>query len=189
MQLLICTRISESKIRLELVPLVKNQQDVSPAQSWSSRFSWQEVIQEWTHSALNSTGADADGSLSLPHVNTVIPMFSCQLIQATENLKGFIMAMGEIFSSFLQIFDSLSIFGVLGFIAKRLAFQCYFRNNEGKRKRETQPLLSPFTVIQAELSTHGSVLFSPLWAPVQKGNARVHVQDRVQQGSQGSLFS
>lgn len=70
-------------------------------------------------------------------------MFPFQLIQATENLKGFIMAMGEIFSS-LQIFGSLSIFEVLGFIFKRLIFQCYFRNNEGRRKREAPAFTFPF---------------------------------------------
>lgn len=70
-------------------------------------------------------------------------MFLCLLIQATENLKEFIMAMGEILSS-LQIFGSLSFFGVLGFISKRLIFQCYFRNNEGKRRRETPAFTFPF---------------------------------------------
>lgn len=39
---------------------------------------------------------------------------------------------------------SLSIFGVLGFVSKRLIFQCYFRNNEGKRKRETPAFTFPF---------------------------------------------
>lgn len=42
----------------------------------------------------------------------------------------------------------------------------------GREREKPQPLLSPFTVIQVELSTHGSVLFFPLWALVQKGNAR-----------------
>jgi len=77
------------------------------------------------------------------HVNTATPMFPCKVIQAAENSGGFILARGEIFSS-LQTFGSLSVFGVSGFISKRLIFQCYFRNGEGERKRETPALNFPF---------------------------------------------
>lgn len=77
--------------------------------------------------------------------------------------------MGEIFSS-LQIFGSLSIFGVSDFISKRLIFQCYFRNREGERKRET-PAFN-FHLQSFKLSCQCMAPF-PLRAPGQKGNARV----------------
>lgn len=60
-------------------------------------------------------------------------MCPCKVIQATENFRGSILAMGEIFSS-LKVFGSLSIFGVSGFISKRLIFQCYFRNRGGEKE-------------------------------------------------------
>lgn len=119
----------------------KNQQDVKLHCSVLILQVFLTGNQEWSHSALQLN----QGKHSLHHmlmalchyhVNTVIAMFPCKAIQATENFWGFILAMGEIFSS-LQIFGSSSIFGVSGFISNRLIFQCYFRNREGKRKRET----------------------------------------------------
>lgn len=141
MQLLICTRTSESRIRPKLAPSLKKQQDVKLHGSVLTLQVFLTGNQEWSHSALKLNQGKHSVqhmlmALCYYHVNTVIPMFPCRVIQATENFRGVILAMGEIFSS-LEIFGSLSVFGVSGFIPKRLIFQCYFRNREGKRKRET----------------------------------------------------
>lgn len=82
------------------------------------------------------------------------------------------MAMGEIFSS-LQIIGSLSIFGVLGFISKRLIFQCYFRRKEGKRKREAHlyfPLSQSFRLSCQCMALSSSFLSELLFRKVMPGS-------------------
>lgn len=60
-------------------------------------------------------------------------MFPCKVIQAIENIRVFILAMGEILSS-LQIFGSLSVFGVSGFVSKGL-FSSVISEKERGRER------------------------------------------------------
>lgn len=92
------------------------------------------------------------------HVNTIILMFLCKVIQATGNFRGFILAMGKIFYSFRY----LVAYPSLEYQASYLTglFSSVISETEKGRERP-QRLISAFTVIQVELSMPGPVHFSP----------------------------
>lgn len=138
MQLLICTRTSESRIRSKVVPLLKKQvrcqtTQFSPDPSgFPDRKPRVKPFSTETQPRQVLPAPCADGSLSLPckHHYTHV---SLQGDSSYWKLQGIHLGHGKNILQ-LQVFGSLSICGVSGFISNRLIFQCYFRNREGKRE-------------------------------------------------------
>lgn len=163
MQLLICTRTSESRISPKLVPLLKNKWDVKLHSSVLILQVFLTGNKEWSHTALKLN----QGKCSLHHVlmalcpycvNTVILMFLYKVIQATGNFRGFILAMGKIFYSFRYLVSYPSLEYQASYLTG--LFSSVISETEEGRKRP-QRLISAFTVIQVDLSMPGPVHFSP----------------------------